>query len=191
MSRLGLSNLFTRIGLNQFKSLSQEFQTACENAYGAPCRTEIKLLKQPEVYTTFMLDDDVMQDLADQNRAQEILKTDNFDDISAEIWQQARYAKIVVRPVNENDAPSHAFATAEFKGRLARTATFYMQGGDKTEQAMADLRQSHRLMRASDGYESNGVQSASAFMAVAGTLGSHAQGIASKVLAARGNRFDI
>ncbi len=171
MTRFCLSNLFCRLSYNQFMEIGREFKSACEHAFGTKCTPDIKLLSRAKAYTTFMLDPEDQKNLDAKNEEAEILTTSDFSLITKDIWEQAQYVEIKIRPTNKNAGPDYAFGHVEFKGRLPKTATFYAQGGDKTDALARNMRFNHIFMIAGDGFESNGVQSAEAFRTISKQLG--------------------
>jgi hypothetical protein len=163
MSRWSLSNRLYTIDHTQFQDLTREFAAACAATWHGPIKTEINLMSAPKVYTTFMLDDDMMQSLADENKALTLLSTDNIDDVTKINWEIARYADVCVRTADETPlTPPSAMGCIEFKGRFNRTATYYVQ--PHGEDIRADILRAHPRMLKGDGYESNGEMSGRALI---------------------------
>lgn len=190
MTRWSLSNYFRKTSHGQFTQLATEFKAACENAFSTECALDIRLLSRPKVFTTFMLDDDAMDFLAKENKNAEIIRTNALTDITKEQWEAARYAEINVSPADRSQAPENAFGHAEFKGILSKTATFYMQGGDKTEKAAAQMADNHKWMLVGDGFDSNGRQSAMGLISVAASMGLPSR-ITAGILTKGRKKFDI
>lgn len=171
MTRWSLSNYFRKTSHAQFSQLTAEFKQACETAFGTECALDIRLLSRPKVFTTFWLDDDAQESINEANRRAEILRTENLDDVTKEQWDSAAYVEVGAHPINTEQSPDHAFGHAEFKGILSKTATFYMQGGNQTKNAATQMVANHKWMLAGDGFDSNGQQSATGLMSVAGRIG--------------------
>lgn len=158
MTRWSLSNRFRSVSHQQFLDYAKQFKQAAEQAFGTECTVKATVLREPKVYTTF-LDDDIQDGLDYLNEKATLLKTDDLSEVTAALWDKAGYVEMVVHPKDETQAPQAAFGHAEFKGRLRRQATFYMQGGDHCEDAAAEMIRQNRGKSVGDGYRSNGAQS--------------------------------
>lgn len=75
----------------------------------------------------------------------EVLSPD-IAEITKRDWDRAKYVDIKIVPQDKSKAPDYAFAGIEFKGKLRRTATYYIQGekdaGFTREQIISRHRQS-------------------------------------------------
>lgn len=157
MERWSLSNYFRQVSHKQFVDYTTKLKLVSEAAFRSECEVDIHLKDRTKVYTTFY--DPALQDIVDrENEGGTVIKTGNIDDVTKEHWNAAAYAEVTVRPVDKDQAPDYAFAHAEFKGRLPRQATFYIQGGENTHNAKLSflVNMSGRI---GDGYESNGQRS--------------------------------
>jgi hypothetical protein len=158
MNRWSLSNRFSKISYEQFKSLTAAFQEAAEHAYGTPTKLEIKTMRAPAMSVSIP-DPEMLAFLKQQNEKNTTLKTDTLDDISKEDWDKAAYVEVNIHPEDKSKGPQSAFAQVEFKGHLPKQATFYIQGGDTGGVQEATLRHRPRLSKVGDGYNANGSHS--------------------------------
>jgi len=151
MTRFSLSNLVLPISYAQFTRLTEQFHRAAEASFGTKCEMEIRAMSAPKTYSTFLLDE-FTQKCMDRDNESRTIAT-NFNRISKELWDQARYVELTISPVDKNAAPSYAFAHAEFKGVLPRQATFYIQpDGEDVPKTIGGFG-----MIRGDGYRSNGI----------------------------------
>lgn len=158
MSRWSLSNRFKAISYDQAGSYVSQFKAAAEKSFGTECVLDITLLRANKVYTTFW-DDDLQSSLDATNNANTILKTNNHAEVTPELWNQAAYVEVSVRPVDPSKAPKeYAFGHLEFKGSRPRQATFYIQPDG--EEAMQEMLATKAFgVVVGDGYASNGENS--------------------------------
>ncbi len=156
MTRWSLSNLFWSISFDQFRSLTQEFKAAAEASFGTECGLEVKALKNTKVYTTFA-DNDIQGDLDYLNNLNLLASATSLDEITEDVWDKAGYVEVILHPKDKASAPNYAFAHAEFKGELRRTASFYIQpdGGDARDRMISE----NRRMYAGEGWGGNGIRS--------------------------------
>ena len=157
-SRWSLSNQFQAISHEQAGNYVTAFKAAVEESFGTECALDIRILSVPKLYTTF-LDDDVQSFLDETNKNNTILSTNNPAEVTPELWEQAGYVEVGVRPIDRTQAPEdYAFGHVEFKGQYPRQATFYVQpNGDDVKRAM--LAQKSFTTAVGDGYTSNGLNS--------------------------------
>lgn len=156
MTRWSLSNIFRAVTHTQFIDYSTHFKQAAEHAFNTECRLDIRALQGPKLYTTFM-DKHIQDELDERNAENTILATEDLADITPDLWKQAGYIEVTVRPVDEKKAPDFAFGHAEFKGCHPRQATFYIQpDGEEAKQFMTSQ---NRGKITGNGFESNGTSS--------------------------------
>jgi hypothetical protein len=156
-SRWSFGNYIWPISHKQFIELVAQFKKAAEESFGTECSLEISALRDPKIYTTFC-DSEIEQSLKLINDAQTVVATKNLADVTPELWKQAGYVEVEVRPLDEKKAPASAFGHVEFKGRLPLQANFYIQpDGENAKRAMLARNPS---MSVGDGFESNGKRSA-------------------------------
>ncbi|MEM7617996.1 MAG: hypothetical protein AAF244_01300 [Pseudomonadota bacterium] len=156
MARWSLSNRFQVVSHSQFQNYVSHFLEAVEEYFTTPCDLDLRVLTQPEVYTTFY-DESLFETLKKQNDANTILLTNDLSEITASVWSKAGYVGVTVRPENDDLAPRSAFATAEFKGVAPKAATFYVQpDGEDVRKSMLEAA---KWKKVGDGYNSNGVRS--------------------------------
>ena len=152
-ARFSLSNRFRKVTHEQFRDYIQNFHAEVERYFGVPCSLKLKALSNNHVCTGF-LDDDLQREHDRINEAAKIMETDKIDDLH-DIWNKAAYVSASIHPyIDEDSAPSTAFAQAEFKGHNPKRATFYVQpDGDDVKQDMSAKFWSKKV---GDGFESHG-----------------------------------
>jgi hypothetical protein len=131
--RWGIRNRIMPVSHKQFVDLVSQFKQTAESFFGTSCVLEIRAMDRPRVFSTFMLPDDIQEDFERRNDSHTFLKTSSLTALTSEIWKNARYVDVTVRPEDQAKAPDYAFGHAEFKGQYPRQATFYIQAGGKTE----------------------------------------------------------
>lgn len=165
-SRWSLSNRFKAISYDQAGRYVAEFKSAAEESFGTECVLDITLMSANKVYTTFW-DEDLQASLDATNASNTILRTNDHAQVTPELWDQAAYVEVGVRPADPSKATeSYAFGHVEFKGSRPRQATFYIQpDGEGVMQQM--LAKKAFGVAAGDGYDSNGENSGFVPMSVA------------------------
>jgi len=145
----------------QFVSLSKEFKVACEKSFNGPCDAAITFMVDVPVTTTFY-DEDESARLAEINNAATITTAASLDGDFKALWKNSAYVGLTFRPVDEEKAPSSAFATLEFKGRLPKSAIYYVQGpADETcEALLGTIAANNSGLQKGDGFDSNTFRSA-------------------------------
>jgi hypothetical protein len=155
-TRWSISNLLISVSHGEFVSMTTQFQTAAEVAFGTTCALDIKLMSASRRYTTFA-NDRIQGNLDDINKGNTWLTTSSLAEITRGLWKRARYVQAIVRPVDESAAPRFAFGCAEFKGERPRQATFYIQPDGESARAAMIRKYPRKLI--GDGYTSNGIES--------------------------------
>ena len=159
MSRLSISNLLLPVSRKQFKALTAQFRQAAEQAFGSPCRLEIRAMKAVKLTSRSMQDDWLMNAVAAENKRRTVFETDDPDRLTESIWGRAAYVEVGVRPVSEQIARAFAWGHAEFKGLRSRQATFYLQPEGDDSWALSMI-SGQRLKWIGSGYDSNSRKSA-------------------------------
>jgi len=155
MARWSLRNRFRSISHEQFCDITRNFKDAAEKSFGTECELNIELLSAPLAYTTFF-DEDLMDMMAEINKANTSAKTASLDDILPKQFNKAVTACVRVNPIDKDAAPASAFGTIKFKGNLRRTATFYLQQGRDDDTAQDEVLAKYPRMLQGDGYEETG-----------------------------------
>lgn len=164
--------------------MCEEFTDACEESFGTRANISVTLLSEPKAYTTFY--DDAEQNRLDQiNEENTLASSNSLEKISEDLWNQAGYVEVTLRPTDTEKAPTSAFGHLEFKGNLSKSATYYLQGGDKTEDAKETILQNHKSMLTGDGFQSHGDQSGRTYMSIASKMGTPSEVIGAVL--AKGN----
>ncbi|MFA5591950.1 MAG: hypothetical protein WC989_01370 [Micavibrio sp.] len=127
--RFSLSNRFFAVSYREFQNYCADFQVAVGYVAATPFKAVAAGYSIPKEYTTIY--DDSLNDACESINAQArqfegILPSD----ITEEMWRDAKYVDVLIKPLDEEAAPRSAFAHMEFKGHLDRTATFYVQPDD-------------------------------------------------------------
>ena len=154
--RWSIGNWVQPLSHEQFQTLTAQFKAAVEKSFGTDCNLQINAMTEPKSSIT-TIDDDLQSWLDQKNEANTFFKTSSLSSITPAVWEKARYVEVIVRPADENKAPSSAFGHAEFKGNLPTQATFYLQP-EHSDVQQSMIRQ-NRLKRSGDGYRSNGMVS--------------------------------
>lgn len=151
--RLGLSNLFMPVSYGQFVRLTFQFKQAVQESTGVPFDLEIKLMSRTKEYIS-IIDDSWQESLDEQNKAATIATVTSLSDLTPELWKQARYVEVSMRPQEGvKDGPPSAWAHMEAKGALSRAVTFYAQ--PDCEDVAIKMTRQNRMMCESDGFDGN------------------------------------
>ena len=150
MARWSISNLFRSVTHKQFIDYTTQFQQAAQNAFGTPCSLKIKVMDRPFESSKFLHDDATHRFIDKINQKHTTFETNILTAITSNIWKQAAYIRVEVRPDNEEKAPFAAYATAEYYGKRA---TFYIQPDESGENAKKSMLSQTSGKIIGDGFE--------------------------------------
>ena len=147
--RFSLSNYFRSLSWDQFQSLASDFEEQCVISFDGACEIEIRAMSSHKIHTTHWPDQGTMRYIDTVNEKSTFFKTNNTRMLTPEIFKEAVFIEVALRPKDKARALRSAFATIDFKGKLRRRATFYIQCG-KTP-VVANMRLMNPFMKYGDG----------------------------------------
>ncbi|MBI4031985.1 MAG: hypothetical protein HY370_09950 [Proteobacteria bacterium] len=147
MNRMSLSNIFADIGFEQFRHLTSEFILAFEgHDTSNEITLDVCLLDKLPLISSFIEDEEIQKYIDGFHDDATIVKTGSIADLNQTAWNQSAYAVITVR-----DTSNHYWGQIEFKGKQAKTATYYLQAKNGSA-ILENINRDHPLMFRGDGF---------------------------------------
>jgi hypothetical protein len=112
------------ISFDEFMAMSQQFLELVEVAFGGKFKIELKAMNRVKLSTFGRREAAIMTFVAETNRNQTFLLTDDLAAVTASVFNSAAYIEMTCTPVDTDPSLPRAWAHVEFKGYKPKQATF-------------------------------------------------------------------